>query len=67
MIQYSYERISGVTYDSNSEYSEYRVVLPIVNKTRRGEVENVKISVPDNAEEILSAIYNDDWRVPNPN
>lgn len=67
MIQYSYERISDVTYDSNSEYSVYRVTLPIVNKTRRVEVENVKISVPDNAEEILSAIYNDDWRVPNPN
>ena len=39
MIQYSYERISDVTYDSNSEYSVYRVALPIVNKARMAEVE----------------------------
>ena len=38
-IQYSNEHISDVTYDSDSEYSVYRVVLPIVNKARMAEVE----------------------------
>ena len=67
MIQYSYDKLDGVKYSSNSEYSVYLVTLPRVDKTKYIEADGVKVSVPYNAEEILASIYNDDWRIPNPN
>ena len=67
MIQYSYDKLDGVKYSSNSEYSVYLVTLPRVDKTKYIEADGVKVSVPYNAEEILASIYNEDWRVPNPN
>ena len=67
MIQYSFDKLEDVQYSSDSEYSVYLVTLPRVDKTKYIEVDGVKVSVPDNAEEILASIYNEDWRVPNPN
>ena len=67
MIQYSYERIESLEYESNDQLSVYLVTLPKVTKTRHIEVNGVWVPVPDNAEEVLECIYNKDWRVPNPN
>ena len=67
MIQYSFDKLEEVHYSSDSEYSVYLVTLPRVDKTKYIEVDGAKVSVPENAEEILASIYNDDWRVPNPN
>lgn len=67
MIQYSYDKLGGVSYSSTYEYSVYLVTLPRVDKTKYIDIDGSKVSVPVNAEEILAAIYNDDWRVPNPN
>lgn len=68
MIQYSYDKLLSVDYNSEEELSVFEVTLPKVVKSRRVTLENgIKVSVPDNAEEILCSIYNENWRVPNPN
>jgi len=35
--------------------------------TKLISVDGVAVPVPDNAEDILKCIYNEDWRIPNPN
>lgn len=67
MVQYSYDKLADVRYDSDSEYSVYCVTLPKVTETRSIKVEDVKVSVPCNAEDVLAANYNDNWRIPDPN
>ena len=67
MIQYSCEQLSGIKYPDLNASSVYRVTLPKVSKTKCVNIDGVAISVPENAEDILASIYNDDWRVPNPN
>ena len=67
MVQYSYDKLENIRYTSASEYSVYLVTLPRVDKTKYVEVDGVNVAVPCNAEEILASIYNEDWRVPNPN
>lgn len=67
MVQYSYERIPEIRYPDSDAFSVYKVTLPKVTKTKYINVDEVKVPVPENAEDILASIYNDDWRVPNPN
>lgn len=67
MVQYSHDKLENIKYSSVSEYSVYLTMLPRVDKTKYVEVDGVKVAVPCNAEEILASIYNEDWRVPNPN
>ena len=67
MIQYSFEYIPDCKYNNENERSVYLVTLPKVVETKKIRMENVDVSVPVNSEEILAAIYNEDWRVPNPN
>lgn len=67
MIQYSFEYIADCKYNNENERSVYLVTLPKVVETKKIRMENVDVSVPVNSEEILAAIYNEDWRVPNPN
>lgn len=67
MIQYSYEKIDGIKYQHENELSVYLVTLPKVIKTRYIKVDDISVSVPYNAEQILEAIYNEDWKIPNPN
>lgn len=67
MVQYSYDKLENIKYTSASEYSVYLVTLPRVDKTKYVEADGVNVAVPCNAEEILASIYNEDWRVPNPN
>lgn len=67
MIQYSYDRVPGIKYPDVDALSVYKVTLPKVTKTKYIQVDGVEISVPENAEDILASIYNDDWRIPNPN
>jgi len=38
-----------------------------VNRTKLISVDGVAVPVSDNAEDILKCIYNEDWRIPNPN
>lgn len=67
MIQYSFEYRSDCTYSNENERSVYKVTLPKVTKTKKIILDNVSVSIPENSEEILTAIYNEDWRIPNPN
>lgn len=67
MIQYSYERIESQNYADENQLSVYLVTLPRVNRTKLISVDGVAVPVPDNAEDILKCIYNEDWRIPNPN
>lgn len=67
MIQYSYERIESQNYADENQLSVYLVTLPRVNRTKLISVDGVTVPVPDNAEDILKCIYNEDWRIPNPN
>lgn len=67
MIQYSFEYIPNYQYNNTDERSVYLVTLPKVKKTKAIMMKNISISVPVNSEEILTAIYNEDWRIPNPN
>ena len=67
MLQYSFEYISNCKYNDENERSVYLVTLPKVVETKKIRMGNVSVSVPVNNEEILAAIYNEDWRVPNPN
>lgn len=38
-----------------------------MNRTKLISVDGVAVPVSDNAEDILKCIYNEDWRIPNPN
>lgn len=67
MIQYSFEYIPTVTYNNENERSVYLVTLPKVIQTKKIQMGNVLVSVPVNSEEVLAAIYNENWRIPNPN
>ncbi len=67
MIQYSFEYLSNCKYVDENERSVYLVTLPKVVETKQIQLGNVLVSVPINSEDVLSAIYNEDWRVPNPN
>lgn len=67
MIQYSFEYNQNCEYNDENERSVYLVTLPKVVETKKVRIENTSVSVPVNSEEILAAIYNEDWRVPNPN
>lgn len=67
MIQYTYNKLTGVKYSSYLDYSVFRLTLPRVDKIKQININGVNVSVPCNSEEILASVYNDDWRVPNPN
>lgn len=67
MIQYSFEYRTDCKYKSDNERSVYLVTLPKVTKTKKVELGTTSVSVPENSEELLAAIYNEDWRIPNPN
>ena len=67
MIQYSFEYIPNCEYNDENERSVYLVTLPKVVETKKIRMGNVSVSVPVNSEELLTAIYNEDWRIPNPN
>lgn len=67
MIQYSFEYRADCKYKNDNERSVYLVTLPKVVGTKKVWLGNTAVSVPENSEEILAAIYNDDWRIPNPN
>lgn len=67
MIQYTYNKLTGVKYSSYLDYSVFRLTLPRVDKIKQINIDGVNVSVPCNSEEILASVYNDDWRVPNPN
>lgn len=67
MLQYSFEYRLDCTYSDDSERSVYLVTLPKVIKTKKVSLGNLFVSVPENSEEVLNAIYNEDWRIPNPN
>lgn len=67
MLQYSFEYIPNCAYKDENERSVYLVTLPKVIETQKIPLGNVSVSVPINSEAILSAIYNEDWRIPNPN
>lgn len=67
MIQYTYNKLTGVKYSSYLDYSVFRLTLPKVDKIKQINIDGVNVSVPCNSEEILASVYNDDWRVPNPN
>lgn len=67
MLQYSFEYRSDFMYKKENERSVYLVTLPKVVKTKKIPLGSVYVSVPENSEELLAAIYNEDWRIPNPN
>lgn len=67
MIQYTYNKLTGVKYSSYLDYSVFRLTLPRVDKIKQINIDGVNVSVPCNSEEISASVYNDDWRVPNPN
>lgn len=67
MLQYSFEYLQNCVYNDENERSVYLVTLPKVVETKTIRMGNVSVSVPVNSEELLTAIYNEDWRIPNPN
>lgn len=67
MIQYSFENRLDCNYKNENERSVYRVTLPKVVKTKKTMLGNVEVSVPENSEEFLAAMYDENWRIPNPN
>lgn len=67
MIQYSFEYREDCEYKEADDRSVYLVTLPQVVKTKKMQLGNIEVSVPENSEDILATIYNEDWRVPNPN
>ena len=67
MLQYSFEYLPDCKYNDDNERSVYLVTLPKVVETKKIQMGNVFVSVPINSEDILEAIYNEDWQIPNPN
>lgn len=67
MLQYSFEYRTDCVYKEENERSVYLVTLPKVIETQKLKLGSVLVSVPKNSEEILTALYNDDWHIPNPN
>lgn len=54
-------------------YGDLKYMHPLKYKTvkisglRMAKLESISVHVPNEAEEYLSALYGDDWRIPNPN
>lgn len=67
MLQYSFEYLPDCSYQNENERSVYLVTLPKVVQTKKVQLGNAVASAPVNSEDILAAIYNEDWRIPNPN
>lgn len=67
MLQYSFEFKKDYKYNNENERNVYLVTLPKVIKTKKIFLNNTLVSIPENSEEILKAIYNDNWHIPNPN
>lgn len=67
MLEYLFEYIPNCTYNDEKERSVYLTTLPKVVKTKKVQIGNMLISVPANYEDVLTAMYNEDWRIPNPN
>lgn len=64
--QYCFERNVWKTYPSDDVFDVYQADCPITG-LKTITVNNLELSVPENAEEYLASIYTENWRVPNPN
>ena len=67
MLSYSYDRRHIVGDGKPNQSCVYETTLAYISGTKKYDAEGLIVTVPINAEEILSCIYNKDWRVPNPN
>lgn len=67
MRDYFYVYIEGETYENPNQRTPYIRILPLVNEIKKIKFDDVEVSVPSNSEELLEAMYNEDWFVPNPN
>lgn len=66
MAMYSYDRLDNVQYPDMDTMSVFEEIRPKVERTKIIEINGVAVTIPENAEEFLAAIYNEDWRIPNP-
>lgn len=66
LISYGFQKKPGEKYAEN-EYGVYEFRTCPIKKIRKESLQGLTVNVPDNAEEYLAFLYNDDWREPNPN
>lgn len=64
--QYCFCRDIWKTYPNDDVYDVYQADCPITG-LKKIEINNLKLSIPKNAEEYLASIYTENWRIPNTN
>ena len=65
-VQYCFERSVWKSYPSDDVFDVYQASCPIKG-LKTIKVNNMNLSVPENAEEYLASIYTENWRIPNAN
>lgn len=63
---YLFYRTQGVEYTDGNETTVWISKKPPVTQTVLQPLGNIHVHIPQNAEEVLTMEYGEDWRVPNP-
>lgn len=68
-IVYDIRQISGYQYDNAKKgiYEVYYKRIPRVDKIIIKELETSQVPIPENYNEILVALYGENWKTPDPN
>lgn len=61
---YGFSRLPEKSYSEPDDFSTFKFTYTKIDDTEYRIVNNMKISVPQNPEELLSQKYGDNWRTP---
>ena len=67
MLSYSSAYIPGENYSDPDEQSLYVATLPYIHATTSLVAGDVAVTVPEDCESFLANLYDENWRIPNPN